>query len=248
MAELTLSRFLNKLKIQQTPALTWHGDVGERIELSGKVLDNWVAKSANFLCEEFEVDVEDALVLPPSSHWRTVALVVAALRVGATIYPPAQAPSEVQAAFGFCPQQCESIDAEFTGLISSEALAMRYMGELPADLGAIDYTQEVRSHADIYMGTSQPEATTPAFSKFTHGELMTRVLKYSEELKNKVATGVQALEVKASPASFEGTAQFLATMHAGYTAVILDNRFDFEISQRREKIYAEERAQAFPAD
>src|SRR5947209_13261290 len=67
------------------PRLTWYGPDGERVELSGRTLDNWVAKSANLLVEEFDagpgsrVDVR----LPP--HWRTVTWLLAAWSTGACV-------------------------------------------------------------------------------------------------------------------------------------------------------------------
>ena len=36
------------------PRLTWYGDGPERIELSGAVLANWVAKTTNLLVEELD--------------------------------------------------------------------------------------------------------------------------------------------------------------------------------------------------
>ncbi len=33
------------------PRLTWYGADGERVELSARVLENWVAKTANLLVE-----------------------------------------------------------------------------------------------------------------------------------------------------------------------------------------------------
>ena len=36
------------------PRLTWYGPDAERVELSGKVLLNWVAKTANLLTDELD--------------------------------------------------------------------------------------------------------------------------------------------------------------------------------------------------
>src|SRR5947209_390883 len=70
------------------PRLTWYGPDGERVELSARTLDNWVAKSANLLVEEFDagpgvlVDVR----LPP--HWRTVTWLLATWVTGACAAAP----------------------------------------------------------------------------------------------------------------------------------------------------------------
>src|SRR3954447_9490736 len=65
------------------PRLTWYGPDGERIELSARTLENWVAKSANLLMEEFDAGpgTRIAVRLPP--HWRTATWLLAAWTVGA---------------------------------------------------------------------------------------------------------------------------------------------------------------------
>ena len=37
-----------------SPRLTWYGPDSERVELSGRVLDNWVAKTSNLLQDELD--------------------------------------------------------------------------------------------------------------------------------------------------------------------------------------------------
>ena len=68
------------------PRITCYDDrTGERIELSAKVLANWVAKAANLLTEEFDAEpgTRVALALPP--HWRTLYWALAVWRTGATV-------------------------------------------------------------------------------------------------------------------------------------------------------------------
>lgn len=69
------------------PRLTWYDDAnGERIDLSGKTLANWVAKAANWLESEMALAPGDevALVMPPD-HWRTIYWSLAAWTRGLTI-------------------------------------------------------------------------------------------------------------------------------------------------------------------
>src|SRR6478735_7253781 len=40
------------------PRLTWYGPDAERVELSGRVLDNWVAKTSNLLQDELDAEPE----------------------------------------------------------------------------------------------------------------------------------------------------------------------------------------------
>ena len=39
-----------------SPRLTWYGPDSERVELSGRVLDNWVAKTSNLLQDELDAE------------------------------------------------------------------------------------------------------------------------------------------------------------------------------------------------
>ena len=73
------------------PRLTWYAADGERVELSARVLTNWVAKTANLLLEELlDEPVGDSG--PPGSvrvdlpaHWRSVVWVLAAWSVGVQV-------------------------------------------------------------------------------------------------------------------------------------------------------------------
>src|SRR2546430_5289281 len=59
------------------PLLTWYDDgTGERTELSGATLANWVAKTANLLVDGVGLDPGDraAALLPP--HWQTAAVLL----------------------------------------------------------------------------------------------------------------------------------------------------------------------------
>lgn len=72
------------------PRVTFYEDTpgatrGERIELSAKVLANWVSKAANALQEEWDIAPGSRvrLALPP--HWRSLYWALAVWSVGATV-------------------------------------------------------------------------------------------------------------------------------------------------------------------
>src|ERR1035437_6909870 len=67
------------------PRLTWYGADGERVELSGHVLDNWVVKTTNLLVEEFEAGPGTTVLPDLPSHWRTVVWASATWQAGATV-------------------------------------------------------------------------------------------------------------------------------------------------------------------
>ena len=63
-ADLTLADVLRRVTADPgRPRLTWYGAGGERIELSGAVLANWVAKTTNLLVEEFDAGPGTRVVL-----------------------------------------------------------------------------------------------------------------------------------------------------------------------------------------
>ncbi|PFG37592.1 uncharacterized protein (TIGR03089 family) [Flavimobilis soli] len=75
------------------PRLTWYGDGPERIELSGAVLANWVAKTTNLLVEELDAAAGETVVLDLPAHWRTLVWALATWGTGATArLSPAGAP------------------------------------------------------------------------------------------------------------------------------------------------------------
>lgn len=86
------------------PLLTWYDDAtGERTELSGTTLRNWVAKTGNLLVDELALGPGDTagVLLPP--HWQTAAVLLGCWSAGLTVVPadaapPATAPPPVTAA------------------------------------------------------------------------------------------------------------------------------------------------------
>lgn len=81
---VAVPQLLARLRRQDSgrPRVTWYGADGERVELSARVLENWVAKTANLLVDELEVEVGDAVRLDLPAHWRTVAWRLAVAAVG----------------------------------------------------------------------------------------------------------------------------------------------------------------------
>lgn len=65
------------------PRITYYGAVGERIEVSGHVLRQWVAKVANLMAEEADVAEGDEVLVAAPAHWLTVVAMGAAWALGA---------------------------------------------------------------------------------------------------------------------------------------------------------------------
>src|ERR1700712_3342661 len=68
------------------PLVTFYDDAtGERVELSGATLANWVAKTANLLQEEFDVGPGSTVALALPVHWQIAAVLLAVWSCGATV-------------------------------------------------------------------------------------------------------------------------------------------------------------------
>ncbi|WP_303968307.1 TIGR03089 family protein, partial [Rothia mucilaginosa] len=141
----TLNRFFEKLSTQQTPALIWYSAAGERIELSGRVLMNWVDKSANLLVEECELAPDEGFDLQAPLHWRTIVLGLAALRVGAILDQDEPLVAVV------CTEQEAGYtnDPAYLLAVDRAPLALSYTGDLqalaPHAEEVLDYCALVRS-------------------------------------------------------------------------------------------------------
>src|SRR3954466_8334075 len=60
------------------PFLTFYDDAtGERIELSLTSLENWVAKTANLLVDELDLEPGDPVAVDLPPHWQTAVIVLA---------------------------------------------------------------------------------------------------------------------------------------------------------------------------
>src|SRR5690625_7671347 len=67
---------------QSAPSLTWYGPDAERVELSGRVLANWVTKAANLLADEADVTPGALVQLDLPMHWRTAVWALAVWACG----------------------------------------------------------------------------------------------------------------------------------------------------------------------
>lgn len=156
-----------------SPRLTWYGPDSERVELSGRVLDNWVAKTSNLLQDELDAEPGTRLRLDLPAHWKSVILALAAWQLGMEVVFD-DAGAELLATADPGPGAAQgAFDTVLA--VALPALAMRWPGELPT--GVVDYAAEVRSHGDVFMPHVDPEASRRAVlaaagTEHTHGGLL----------------------------------------------------------------------------
>lgn len=165
------------------PRLTWYGPGGERVEFSGRVLENWVAKTANYLNDELDAEIGTELSLELPLHWRSLVWLLAGWAVGARVNThDAPTPASGSRPDIIATADPERTVAEIAGTkpaplvvaVALPALAMRWMGELPPR--TLDYSGDVRSHADVFFADDEPAAEDIAWSHggraTSYGELL----------------------------------------------------------------------------
>lgn len=126
------------------PRLTWYSGEGERVELSGAVLDNWVSKTANLLVEEYDAGPGTRVLVDLPAHWRSVVWALAVWRVGACVV--LDAADDETADLVVTARPAAHPGARDLVAVALPALARRFDGELPA--GAVDAAAAVMTYAD----------------------------------------------------------------------------------------------------
>jgi uncharacterized protein (TIGR03089 family) len=153
-----------------SPRLTWYGPDSERVELSGRVLDNWVAKTSNLLQDELDAEPGMAIRLDLPAHWKSFVWALAAWQLGMEVVF-----NDTAADLLVTDTPDDGARGGFDAVVAVPlaALAMRWPGELPS--GVVDYAAEVRSHGDVFMAHNEPEAGLPAVrgtAGHTHDSLL----------------------------------------------------------------------------
>lgn len=138
------------------PRLTWYGDEGERVELSGAVLANWVTKTANLLVEELDAGPGFRVRLDLPGHWRAVVWALGVWRVGACVV--AGAP-DGRPADTVVTTRPSSHPGAVPVAVALPALARAFPGELPP--GAVDGSA-VLSYGDALGWVPAADLAAPA--------------------------------------------------------------------------------------
>lgn len=148
------------------PRLTWYDDApgptqGERIELSARVLANWVAKAANLLQDDCAAGPGTTVGLDLPAHWRAVYWAWATWSVGATVViGDAAADADVLVTSDPVAAAAHGGDAV---LVALPALARSHPSAADAG-GAVDEAKELATHGDQFSPMADPEPDDLALS------------------------------------------------------------------------------------
>ncbi len=148
------------------PRITFYEDTpgrtqGERIELSGKVLANWVNKAANALQDEFDIAPGSLVRLDLPPHWRSVYWALATWSVGATVVVgPAPDGDEPDLLVTTDPSAAGA--AECAAVLVTLAALARQSPDAAAAGAAMDEARELSTYGDQFAAWDEPEDGQPA--------------------------------------------------------------------------------------
>ncbi len=123
------------------PRVTWYG-TGERVELSARVLTNWVAKTANLLVEELDAGPGTTVAVDLPPHWKHLVWALAVWSVGAE--PVA---GDDDAADVLVSARPDDRSGPLLVAVALPSLARRFDPAPPA--GWLDWAAEVAGFGDV---------------------------------------------------------------------------------------------------
>lgn len=224
------------------PRLTWYGAGGERIELSGHVLDNWVTKTTNLLLEEYDVGPGARVRLDLPQHWRTVVWALAVWRAGGSVV--LDGADDVDLLVTHRPDDApEGVDVVAVAL---PALARAFDGPLPP--GVVDAASAVMTYPDALGWLPAVDPAAPALvtadGVVAHADLVDAARGGTAP----VTPGVRLLlEATAATPSAEVLTTALALYAADGSLVLCDPEVSAGLAAdaaRRERLVASERTTA----
>jgi uncharacterized protein (TIGR03089 family) len=158
------------------PRVTFYDDsvnAGERIELSAKVLANWVSKAANLLQEELELGPGSVVRIElPAQHWRMLYWALAVWSVGATLDVQGGRPAQLLVTTE--PDAAASADTDAAVLVTLAALARQHPSPVPD--GVIDEARELSTYADHFDAWVEPatddDALVDAYGTHSYADVV----------------------------------------------------------------------------
>ena len=146
------------------PFLTYYDDAnGERIELSALTTANWVAKTANLLVDEYDLEPGETVAIGLPPHWLGVVWALSTWSVGAALTS------------GTGTLAITGPDLTVRGERETIASALLPLGgrfREPLPDGIHDYGAEVYNHPDVFVPFDPPAPSSPAYDDLTHEDLI----------------------------------------------------------------------------
>jgi uncharacterized protein (TIGR03089 family) len=152
------------------PRITCYDDTDgptrdERIELSARVLSNWVAKAANLLQEDFDIEPGSVVLLSLPPHWRTAYWALAVWAVGGCVALDADGTADL------CVSDDPDILAEFVersgagaGAVLVTLAALARQAPHPVGDGIVDEAAQLSTYADQFDPWAEADDEDPALT------------------------------------------------------------------------------------
>jgi len=156
------------------PFLTYYDDVsGERIELSAVTTANWVAKTANLLVDEYDLESGETVAIGLPPHWLGVVWALSTWSAGAAVTTGEGSLAITGPDFGIR----GSRETVASALLP---LGGRFREPLPA--GVHDYGAEVYNHPDLFVPFDPPAPASPAYDERSHADLISTAQPIADRL------------------------------------------------------------------
>jgi len=201
------------------PLITFYDDAsGERIELSAVTTANWVAKAANLLRDECDVEPGGRVALMLPAHWQTATALLAVWSCGAEVVAePAEA--------DWVLSDAGRLDLALAAAPSGGVLALsldafgRGIDGLPD--GVIDFATEVRLHGDEFVPWQPVPGDAPALDGMPADEVAARAVDRAAALG--LSTTDRVLSTRDWTSREDLTDGLLAVLAAGGSLVQVAN-------------------------
>lgn len=205
-----------------SPWLTWYSQSGERIELSGRVYDNWVAKSANLLGDLYDLDEDSIVVIDLPAHWKSLVLAFAALHHGATLVDASHQDAQGATLWITAAPKNENIPASSEILaVNPAALALSF----GSDLGPVaeDFNATVRSYGDQFYPSPVSAGTSALTTSEDSSVSITELFATEAEAKGTILVRADQPLLKLLP-------YLIGQWKAGDAVVLVED--SFEVTER----------------
>ncbi len=223
------------------PLVTQYDDAtGERIELSGTTLANWVAKTANLLQDEFDVGPDSTVAIALPVHWQTAAVLLAVWSCGAAVLDTAAedegALTEVDAVLA-AQDRLPALEEE----LPEDAAQLLGLSLHPLGLGMADYVGpardfalEVRAHGDVFHPYEAPDPTAPGLRAGGLELTLAGLVETARELAGRLGIGAaeRVLVDERVAAEAGPVAWLLAPLAAGASLVLVRNPLEDALPRR----------------
>lgn len=182
-APTTFSHLLDALQGRPQPALVYYssaaspsddeaapGHAGERVELSGRVLQNWTVKLIGLLLDEADLQAGEVVLIDTDVHWKSLAVALAASALGCEVQLDVEADADYALVVTDDPgswQDSDALGQAELAALSSGMLDSSFAASTGVDVPSwvLDVSAEVRQQPDQLLSpmpdVSLPEAALP---------------------------------------------------------------------------------------